>query len=481
MNAEMGMFSTEERLLDTDRDISSVVACVCENRAREVCIAVMRSNGAELETYVFADSHSYIETISTIQNIEPDEVLLHDGSRSSILSKKIEVEASSNLSRNTDSSTKVMRIVYMSRSYFDQDLGSAELSKVVAGDVDADLAAKYTVLAASYCLLRYLENITKQQFASHSLRITFKSGVADRMAIDRRSTVALELISCLRDGNQKSSLFGYLNCTQTKAGARLLRANIVRPLIEKSTISMRQAVVAVLFHDNHTAQECRTLLKKMPDIDLVLAGFCKVPSNVTDKVVAKGINTVLMLRDLLSIASSIAEALNLHLATGEEEYENSVDWQEAAKLLKAILETLVPFGASGGSLMNEINSMFDTKVAYESKGKSDHAECFALRQGICGSLDIARVNLIDSLDHLSLAAETYAANLGCSVKITSSVHRGYYLHVHGNAQLPPEFLQVSQTSYNKLQIKYIRYTPLTLFLLILSTILFITATTGGSI
>ena len=42
--------------------------------------------------------------------------------------------------------------------------------KVVAGDVDADMIAKYTVLAGVYCLLRYVENTSGSTFGHHSLR-----------------------------------------------------------------------------------------------------------------------------------------------------------------------------------------------------------------------------------------------------------------------------------------------------------------------
>ena len=53
------------------------------------------------------DNHSYNEAICAIRMINPDEVLLHDGIRSGILAKKIEVEC-----RNDS------RILYISRQEF---------------------------------------------------------------------------------------------------------------------------------------------------------------------------------------------------------------------------------------------------------------------------------------------------------------------------------------------------------------------------
>ena len=54
--------------------------------------------------------------------------------------------------------------------YFDQDRGADLLAKLTVGDIDADLVAKYTVLAGAHCLLRYIENCQGFSFASHSLR-----------------------------------------------------------------------------------------------------------------------------------------------------------------------------------------------------------------------------------------------------------------------------------------------------------------------
>ena len=44
------------------------------------------------------------------------------------------------------------------------------LKKVLIGDVDADLIAKYTVLSGAYCLLRYKENCSGSFIAPHSMR-----------------------------------------------------------------------------------------------------------------------------------------------------------------------------------------------------------------------------------------------------------------------------------------------------------------------
>lgn len=190
----------------------TIIVSVVENRAREICISKFdTTNGSVVEIYTMIDSHSYNEAISTLTNINPNEILLHDGCKNRILSKKIE-----------DRMSETARVLYISRQYFDQDKGADMLKKVIVGDVDADLVAKYTVLAGTYCLLRYIENCEGSTFGRHTLRVDYCTSVVGRMSIDRRTAINLELISNLRTGSQKESLFGAINFTKTVVGARLL-------------------------------------------------------------------------------------------------------------------------------------------------------------------------------------------------------------------------------------------------------------------
>jgi hypothetical protein len=165
------------------------------------------------------------------------------------------------------------------------------LKKVCANDADADLVAKvrvilyalvncartnvrgiaslifaiswqYTVLAGTYCLLRYVENCEGRSFGKGSLRIVYCTSQRGRMVIDRRTgtlppspspraltstplpclsplpvpAINLELVVNARTGNQKESLFGAINHTKTTVGARFLRAEILRPSTDRATL-----------------------------------------------------------------------------------------------------------------------------------------------------------------------------------------------------------------------------------------------------
>lgn len=125
--------------------VKPLIVSICENRGREVCLAAMQSERrSELDIYVFADSHSYSEALGTLQGLAPDEVLLHDGTRDSVLARKVEA-LSGSAAGGGEGSGCVGSVVYISRMYFDQDAGATELARLVVGAVDADLVAKYTV------------------------------------------------------------------------------------------------------------------------------------------------------------------------------------------------------------------------------------------------------------------------------------------------------------------------------------------------
>jgi DNA mismatch repair protein MSH4 len=182
------------------------IISVVENRSREICISKMCSkNLGSLEVFLVGDNNSYMESLSLIEELSPHEILLHDGMRGSVLSGKI--------SRYFPESS----VIFISRQYFDQDRGADLLNHILVGKADADLISKYTVLAGTNCLLRYIENCSGHVFPANSVRLEYRMSSSGKMMIDRRTAVNLELIGNCRTGSQKESLFGIVNRTKTNS------------------------------------------------------------------------------------------------------------------------------------------------------------------------------------------------------------------------------------------------------------------------
>ena len=279
MSAEEG-----EIVLEGEAEEENVVVAIAENRARELCLARMSSShGGVLEIFSLADSHTYIETLNTLAAIDPNEILLSDSTRGSVLSQKIQNIFSGN--RNAAS------IVFVARSLFDQDRGVELLRRIVSGikNVDADLLAKYTVLAASFCLIRYIEIGLGVTFADSSVHLSFSSGQRDRMNIDRRTATSLEIVSSVRDGNQKETLFGVINRTKTKVGERLLRSNLLRPINEIATLNTRLDVVDFFTQHKHVYNSIAKKLAEIPEIDSMLYGLSTVQQKVTARATKRAL------------------------------------------------------------------------------------------------------------------------------------------------------------------------------------------------
>lgn len=87
---------------------------------------------------------------------------------------------------------------------------------------------RYYCLAACAALLKYIEFIKSLIFAPHSIPIIFQ-GAEKTVIIDPSTSKYLELVRNARNSKSNDSLYGAINYTKTRSGARLLRANILQP------------------------------------------------------------------------------------------------------------------------------------------------------------------------------------------------------------------------------------------------------------
>ena len=421
------------------------IISVVENRAREICISKMTTGQAyKLEVYIFSDNHAYTESISIINSLDPSEILLHDGCKNRILSQKIEFITST----NTDS----CRVIYISRQYFDQDLGAELLKKIVIGEIDSDLVAKYTVLAGTFCLLRYIENCSGVNFQPYSMRLQYESGSVGRMAIDRSTINHLELVSNARTGSSKYSLFGTINNTKTVVGARLLKACLLRPSTDVTTINTRLDCVELLLKNNRSFGQIIEILGKFPDLDRVLTGLTTVPKQINAKTASVSIDTLICLKDTLKVTQLLTDTLHLLDGAGPrnvlvEAMIRNLEHPSFA-VAKAAIDDLVRlthlhthhfFANSIRSIARQlVDSAKSSRNAHEMK----HQECFAVKPGISGLLDVSRKTFLTAVEGIYSKAEQLAHQYETSVRVSHSAARGYFLLIPASLRpLPDEVVQ----------------------------------------
>ena len=75
-------------------------------------------------------------------------------------------------------------------------------------------------------------------FPLHSLRIKYEASEGT-MLIDVSTIRQLELIQNLHDARSKDCLYGLLNQCLTPMGSRLLRSNILQPMTQRDTLTVR--------------------------------------------------------------------------------------------------------------------------------------------------------------------------------------------------------------------------------------------------
>jgi DNA mismatch repair protein MutS len=130
------------------------------------------------------------------------------------------------------------------------------------------LEARPAALRAAAAIVAYLRET--QPAALRQLVALRTYSVAQFMNLDAVTLRNLELLEPLRPaqaGRQSPTLLGVLDKTQTPMGARLLRAWIVRPLLDQAAIEARLARIDALVVDALLRAKLREALKQLPDLE----------------------------------------------------------------------------------------------------------------------------------------------------------------------------------------------------------------------
>lgn len=169
--------------------------------------------------------------------------------------------------------------------------------------------------------------------------------------------------------------------------------------------------------------EVVALLQQFPDLDKMLSGLTHAPKQVTQKTARTGIDTLIYLKQALRTAPVLADALSeLSLprhrlgvgqrhgqaqahhrdrnpAAREGSAEEPPDEPEMHPLVGAIVHNLrdPALHRMEGSILQVIT---ESTVYSKSVHEMRHQECFALRAGIHGLLDVSRKTFLQTVEDL---------------------------------------------------------------------------------
>ena len=173
------------------------------------------------------------------------------------------------------------------------------------------------------------------------------------LEIDMNTRRNLELTESMRNKEKRGSLLWVLDKTKTAMGARLLRSWVIKPLINQSSIIMRQSAVKELVKNRLIAEDISEMLSGVLDIERLTAKAVYGSAN------AKDLRAIYQSIAVLPDIKNVVKGLKSQFLS---EFEKNLDTLDdiAGLLGDAIVET-PPFTVREGGM---IKPGFDKDIDY---------------------------------------------------------------------------------------------------------------------
>ncbi|XP_028121513.1 DNA mismatch repair protein MSH4 isoform X2 [Camellia sinensis] len=432
---------------DDAGEISSFVVGLIENRAKEVGVAAFDLRSASLHL------SQYIETSSSYQNTK---TLLHfyDPMVIIVPPSKLAPDGMVGVSILVDRFYSSIKKVIMARGCFDDTKGAVLVKNLAAKEpsalgLDTYYKQYYLCLAAASATFKWTEAEKGVIITNHSLLVTF-NGSFDHMNIDATSVQNLEIIDPLHStlwgtSNKKRSLFHMLKTTRTIGGTRLLRANLLQPLKDIETINTRLDCLDELMSNEQLFFGLSQVLRKFPkETDRVLCHFCFKPKKVTNEVL--GIDNARKSQILISsiiLLKTALDAMPLLLKV----------LKDANSFLLGNVYRSVCENEKYASIRKRIGEVIDEDVLHARVPfVAQTQQCFAVKAGIDGLLDIARRSFCDISEAIHKLANQYREDFKVpNLKIPFNKRQGFYFSIPQKdiqGKLPSKFIQVVKHGNN---------------------------------
>jgi DNA mismatch repair protein MSH4 len=337
-------------MMSTTTAAVHIVCAISENLARETCVASMDA-GSPTSMHISkqGNAQTYAETIAYLEVLQPDEVLLNEGRRSSQLARKImelyeisfqsitEVAMGENQPRprqrrdvqddehaDPDEDQNQPAVKFLSRALFDQTRGAELLQRIAREEsYDATLMEEYILLSSANAVLHYVQQSLGVTYLRNSLHLSINAGGNSRLVIDRSTMLQLELLVNAKTGKARESLIGTMDCTKTAVGSRLLRSNLMSPPARAATINCRLELVDLFLSSQDFFYAVFEHLKNLPDVDKMLSNIALVPrkhqldrdgktvmnKKTQERLASKGISALVCIKSTLQALPPFATTL----------------------------------------------------------------------------------------------------------------------------------------------------------------------------
>ncbi|XP_075918904.1 mutS protein homolog 4-like, partial [Petromyzon marinus] len=406
----------------------SVVVALAEGRgiARgEVGLASIDLRCPELVLCQFPDSQPYVKAITKLQVLRPLEVVMPQTACNPNASKMF------TLLRDYFPEAHVTTVL---RKYFNEERGMDAVRRLCVphmATVLMDVQGKYYCLASLAALLQYVEFIQGVVLAPASVRVSFCGSERTAM-IDGTTAANLELLRNSHDPRSSHSLFGVLNYTRTRGGARRLRANIHEPLVDEETLRGRLDCVDELMQEDNFYR-MQAAISQFLDVDHLLSMLIQIPKTETLRTAESKINYAIHLKHVLELVSPLQRALSPCKTPLLTAYQSSLlDCRFPAILgkLRTVLTDDLPFRK--GNLLS-----------------ARTRRCHVVRPGLNGFLDLARRILSEAVGDIEGTIKQLSEIHNLPMSMSYSALRGFYIQTSAHSlqpeqRLPEVFIKVSK-------------------------------------
>ncbi|UJR15112.1 hypothetical protein I4U23_002078 [Adineta vaga] len=213
-------------------------------------------------------------------------------------------------------------------------------------------------------------------------------------------------------------------------GARTLRANLMEPLIDVSSIQYRQDAVENFIDDEKLMFQVQTILLHFSDVERIILACIQENPSRTVPAAEKRITMINQLRRILDVLPTLQQALE----------------QSTSELLKNLCSTL---NDPRFQLMLDIlNSQLTTEQTVSSNSflGAKIRRIFSMRSGFDERLDSLRADVIVVIDDVESLEKEFSERFNMPVRYNLTNARGFSLELIGEFKgaLPANVISVAK-------------------------------------
>ncbi|XGW18916.1 hypothetical protein V3C99_003038, partial [Haemonchus contortus] len=347
------------------------IAAITEGRGcfkGSVGLAIMDLRQADIELSEFMDSSTLSRLKTKLLIADPVEIVIAENftekSTSAVLIEMIR------------SSLPNATVTSVHRRFFNHQRGAelvTQLANAEISNCDNVVLEKQFCMQSCSALIKYVEHIQNIVFASKTLHFVYRD-IEKLCLLDAGSWKNLE-IDNNRPRKERKSLLAIVDETQTSAGARLLRSNLLQPSGDQVVIDGRLDAVEELTDNPHLVEKLRQVMGTTYDLGNLFSVFIESPREPTVQSADFTLTQLLRLKQVLLVVIPLRQLMkNFKSDLLKKKSELLAD--ERIDRIKEILY-----------------DRFQDEAIFSSKKSSlnvRHRKCYAIKEGISVNLDVAR-------------------------------------------------------------------------------------------